>query len=86
MVDNQRNHEMLVEQLTALGHPGVQFRFTSEPVPEGRAPAPALEPVDQPKSVGRSRPEKIDPEEFKDAPLIQKALELFRGRIVEVQK
>ena len=32
------------------------------------------------------QPEKIDPEEFKDDPLIQKALEMFRGRIVEVRK
>ncbi|MDP6794626.1 MAG: DNA polymerase III subunit gamma/tau [Verrucomicrobiota bacterium] len=86
LVDNQRNHEMLAEQLAALGHPGVQFRFTSAPPPEGRAPAPALEPIDEPKTTGRSRSEKIDPEEFKDDPLIQKALELFRGRIVEVQK
>ena len=95
LVDNQRNHEMLAEQLAALGHVDVQFRFTSEPPPEGRAPAPSLEPIDEPEVARRAKqgkttaapqPEKLDPEEFKNDPLIQKALELFRGRIVEVRK
>ena len=95
LVDNQRNHKMLAEQLAALGHADVQFRFTSEPPSEGRAPAPPLEPIDEPSAAGRAKPgktkavtqpEKIDPEEFKNDPLIQKALELFRGRIVEVRK
>ena len=95
LVDNQRNREMLAEQLALLGHENVQFRFTSEPPPEGRQPAPALEPIDEPQAASRAKPgmtkavpqpEKIDPEQFKDDPLIQKALELFRGRIVEVRK
>ncbi|MDP7586077.1 MAG: DNA polymerase III subunit gamma/tau, partial [Verrucomicrobiota bacterium] len=95
LVDNQRNHEMLAEQLAALGHADVRFRFTSEPPPEGRAPAPALEPIDEPQAASRAKqgkttaapqPEKLDPEEFKNDPLIQKAVELFRGRIVEVRK
>ncbi len=98
LVDNQRNHEMLAEQLAALGHVDVQFRFTSEPPPEGRAPVPSLEPIDEPEVANRAnrakqgkttvapQPEKLDPEEFKNDPLIQKALELFRGRIVEVRK
>ena len=95
LVDNQRNHEMLAEQLAALGHADVRFRFTSELPPEGRAPAPALEPIDEPQAASRAKqgkttaapqPEKLDPEEFKNDPLIQKALELFRGRIVEVRK
>ncbi|MBI1842752.1 MAG: DNA polymerase III subunit gamma/tau, partial [Verrucomicrobia bacterium] len=30
-------------------------------------------------------PVKLDPSEFKNDPLIQKALEIFRGRIVEVR-
>jgi len=93
LVDNQRNHEMLAEQLAALGHPGVQFRFTSEPPPEGSAPAPVLEPIDEPEPQPKhgnkttsTQSVPIDPDEFKNDPLIQKALELFRGRIVEVRK
>ena len=86
---------MLAEQLALLGHENVQFRFTSEPPPQGWQPAPALEPIDEPQAASSAKPgmtkavpqpEKIDPEEFKDDPLIQKALELFRGRIVEVRK
>jgi hypothetical protein len=39
------------------------------------------------KKVKREpQPEKLDPEEFKNDPLIQKALESFKGRIVEVRK
>ena len=93
LVDNQRNQEMLAEQLAALGHPGVQFRFTSEPPPKGSTPAPALEQIDESepepgreKKTATTQSVPIDPDEFKNDPLIQKALELFRGRIVEVRK
>ena len=95
LVDNKHNHEMLAKQLAALGHADVQFRFTSEPPPEGLQSAPTLEPVGElppasrakpRKSMAAPQPEKIDPEEFKNDQLIKKALELFRGRIVEVRK
>ena len=58
-------------------------------------PAPTLEPIGElpaasrakpGKSMATPQPEKIDPEEFKNDQLIKKALELFRGRIVEVRK
>jgi hypothetical protein len=39
-----------------------------------------------PKVKREPQPEKIDPEEFKNDELIQKAMELFKGRIVEVRK
>ena len=95
LVDNRRNHEMLSEQIAALGHADVQFSFTSKPPPGGRAAAPVLDPIDEPPAAARAKPEipkaapqpvKLDPEEFKNDPLIQKAMELFRGRIVEVRK
>jgi hypothetical protein len=95
LVDNRRNHEMLSEQIAALGHADVQFRFTSKPPPGGRTAAPVLDPIDEPPAAVRAKPEipkaapqpvKLDPEEFKNDPLIQKAMELFRGRIVEVRK
>ena len=95
LVDNRRNHEMLSEQIAALGHADVQFRFTSKPPPGGRTAAPVLDPIDEPSAAVRAKPEipkaapqpvKLDPEEFKNDPLIQKAMELFRGRIVEVRK
>ena len=95
LVDNRRNHEMLSEQIAALGHADVQFSFTSKPPPGGRTATPVLEPIDEPPAAVRAKPEmpkaapqpvKLDPEEFKNDPLIQKAMELFRGRIVEVRK
>ena len=95
LVDNRRNHEMLSEQIAALGHADVQFSFTSKPPPGGRTAAPVLDPIDEPPATVRAKPEipkaapqpvKLDPEEFKNDPLIQKAMELFRGRIVEVRK
>ena len=95
LVDNKHNHEMLAKQLAALGHVDVQFRFTSEPPPEGLQSAPTLESIGElpaasrakpGKSMATPQPEKIDPEEFKNDQLIKKALELFRGRIVEVRK
>ena len=101
LVDNQRNHEMLAEQIKALGHDGVQFRFVDDPPPEDSVPEPVLEPIgDLPepepaaeveaasstKAKKEPKPEQINPEEFKNDPLIQKALELFKGRIVEVRK
>ena len=95
LVDNHRNHDMLAEQLAKLGYPDVQFRFTSEAPSDGSEAPPPLEPIDEPTAVvgglkkgsdkTTPQPEKIDPETFKDDPLIQKALELFRGRIVEVR-
>jgi DNA polymerase-3 subunit gamma/tau len=95
LVDNRRNHEMLSEQIAALGHADVQFSFTSKPPLGGRTAAPVLDPIDEPPAAVRAKPEipkaapqpvKLDPEEFKNDPLIQKAMELFRGRIVEVRK
>ncbi len=96
LVDNQRNHDMLAEQLAELGYPDVQFRFTNEAPSVGSEAPPPLAPIDEPTAVVRGlkkandkttpQPEEIDPEAFKGDPLIQKALELFRGRIVEVRQ
>jgi DNA polymerase-3 subunit gamma/tau len=103
LVDNHRNHDMLAEQLKALGHDEVQFRFVDDPPPEDSVSESLLEPIGdlpgaivppeiaaeeqaQPKVKKEPKPEQINPEEFKNDPLIQKALELFKGRIVEVRK
>ena len=108
LVDNQRNHDMLVKQIEVLGHDNVQFRFVDDPPPEDSVTKPpVLEPIGdlpqvdsdvvsnddsqpEPNEVKKLKrepqPEKLDPEEFKNDSLIQKALELFKGRIVEVRK
>ena len=52
LVDNQRNHDMLAEQLKALGHDEVQFRFVDDPPPEDSVPEPVLEPIgDLPEAI-----------------------------------
>jgi DNA polymerase-3 subunit gamma/tau len=62
----------------------------SPPETTGR-PKPTPPPTTQTAAVRpapaekRPLPEKTNPEEFKNDPLIQKALEVFKGRIVEVR-
>lgn len=60
---------------------------TSAPVPAaapaGRAPEPAAaEPA--PPTNGNAASAPVDPEKFKDDPLIKQALEIFKGRIARV--
>jgi DNA polymerase-3 subunit gamma/tau len=66
------------------------------PAPEPAAPAPAAAPKTAPKAAAgdtppppapkpKSEPVPFNQEEFKNDPLIQKALEVFKGRIVEVR-
>lgn len=59
-------------------------RFASAPAPASGRPAPAngTQPKkDKPAPV----PVVLNAEEFKNDPLIQKALEIFKGRIIEVR-
>jgi hypothetical protein len=54
--------------------------------PAGPGPAAGPAGADSRKAKpGKGMPETISAEEFKNDPLIQKALELFKGQIVEVQ-
>jgi DNA polymerase-3 subunit gamma/tau len=99
LVDNSRNHTLIQTKLAELGHPQVQVKFIQAeappqwknnplpppppvvpaPTPEGKpAPARAPEPA-------RSEPVASSKVEFKNDPLIQKALEVFKGQIVEVR-
>jgi DNA polymerase-3 subunit gamma/tau len=97
LVDNSRNHTVLQTKLTELGHPNCQIKFiehegppaglpVSKPATPGEAPA---EGVAQPASTPtRDAKEKsavpFNKNDFKNDPLIQKALEIFKGQIVEV--
>ena len=93
LVDNAKNHTLLQTKLSELGHPNMQVKFVQaaapphrpvEPPPAVRGPAaqPAasVEPPRQnPPAVSAG---KID---FRNDPLIQKALEIFKGQIVDVR-
>jgi DNA polymerase-3 subunit gamma/tau len=101
LVDNARNHTLLQTKLAELGHPNAQIKFVktevsaarvqqpakvASPAPdapkrtEGRSPASST-PVAKEKPV----PVSFNKNDFKNDPLIQKALEIFKGQIIEVR-
>jgi DNA polymerase-3 subunit gamma/tau len=101
LIDNSKNHTLLATKMTELGHHSAQFKFIKAEAPANRArpaaPAPAPAPVAAPKTAPKattadvlppkpkSEPVAFSQDEFKNDPLIQKALEVFKGRIVEVR-
>jgi DNA polymerase-3 subunit gamma/tau len=98
LVDNARNHTILQTKLAELGHPNSQIKFIKAEAPEGRAPAalssapavttaPASKPTLATASALKEKPAPVslNKDDFKNDPLIQKALEIFKGQIVEVR-
>jgi DNA polymerase III subunit gamma/tau len=100
LVDNARNHTLLQTKLAELGHANCQIKFVKAEAPVGEkiklptpitpAAAPQVAPVAA-KPVVTAPAEKksaavpFNKETFKNDPLIQKALEIFKGQIVEVR-
>jgi DNA polymerase III subunit gamma/tau len=100
LVDNARNHTLLQTKLAELGHADCQVKFVKAEAAVGQTmkPAPAAsatsaqknaastaKPVPPVLTKGKSAPVPFNKEDFKNDPLIQKALEIFRGQIVEVR-
>jgi DNA polymerase-3 subunit gamma/tau len=98
LVNNQRTHTLLQTKLQELGQPNVQIKFIQAeaparllapaPAPSTPPPATAADPAEKPPAPAPARreaPKKISAEEFKNDPLIRKALEIFKGQIVEVR-
>ncbi len=101
LVDTARNHALLQTKLQELGHPQVQFKFiqAESPLPKASpAPAAAAEPAATvsaaPPAPAPARAEptaaktanvSLSVEDFKNDPLIKKALEIFKGQIVEIR-
>jgi hypothetical protein len=97
LVDNARNHAILQTKLAELGHPNSQIKFVKAEAPVGRTPVtlppsqpaslPATKPTMATASIikEKSAPVSFDRDDFKNDPLIQKALEIFKGQIVEVR-
>lgn len=101
LVDNPRNHALLQTKLAELGHPNSHIKFIKQdrdvakasaapaPVkPAAVAAAPAAPkpaaPAAAPKAE-KSVPVPFNKDEFKNDPLIKKALEVFKGQIIEVR-
>ncbi|HEX3856744.1 MAG TPA: DNA polymerase III subunit gamma/tau, partial [Verrucomicrobiae bacterium] len=101
LVDNARNHTLLQTKLAELGHPNCQIKFIKAEAPVGEkikpaAPAPiasiapqtvsvAAKPVAPAPAEKKSAAVPFNKDTFKNDPLIQKALEIFKGQIVEVR-
>ncbi len=100
LADNSKNHTILQTKLAELGHPDSQFKFIVAEAPVGRVPvappspaapaAPAAKAAPAAaKSVAPAAEKKssvaFNKDDFKNDPLIQKALEVFKGQIVEVR-
>ncbi|MBU6411409.1 MAG: DNA polymerase III subunit gamma/tau, partial [Verrucomicrobia bacterium] len=101
LVDNARNHGLLQTKLAELGHPDCQLKFIKAEAPAGWAkmlgasgkPSGKTAPVSNggtaggtiAAAAGAKKPAPFDKNDFKNDPLIQKALEMFKGQIVEVR-
>ena len=100
LVNNSKTHALLQGKLQELGHANVQIRFVKSdqalpratpppPPPPVAVPQPAARtetpPPAAPKPKGERPSGPINAEDFKNDPLIQKALEMFKGQIVDVR-
>ena len=94
LVDNSKNHAVVQTKLAELGYPHAQVRFIkADAPPREKVPVPApAPPLPPPLVSAKSEPPKpaqepapFKKEDFKNDPLIQKALEVFKGQIVEVR-
>jgi len=101
LVDNARNHTLLQTKLAELGHANAQIKFVKIEASAARVPQPAKvasPALAAPKRTEGGAPASSTPvakekpvsvsfnkNDFKNDPLIQKALEIFKGQIVEVR-
>jgi DNA polymerase-3 subunit gamma/tau len=98
LVDNARNHTLLQTKLSELGHPHTQIKFIKAETPANRTPVTLPPPIPAAKAASpaasttapapakeKSPATSFSKEDFKNDPLIQKALEVFKGQIVEVR-
>ncbi len=96
LVDNSRNHTLLATKLAELGHPNAMIKFVKAEAPASwdrkvvAAQPPPVSAAAKPGEAAPAAEKKPIPvafslDDFKNDPLIQKALELFKGTIVEVR-
>jgi DNA polymerase III subunit gamma/tau len=99
LVDNARNHTLFQTKLAELGHANCQIEFVKAEAPANRPQIAAAENISREVRKGEisTQPSRDIPSikerasvpfnknDFKNDPLIQKALEIFKGQIVEVR-
>ncbi|MEI8062977.1 MAG: DNA polymerase III subunit gamma/tau [Verrucomicrobiota bacterium] len=77
-VDTGRNREILQAKLKEKLHTDVSLKFTI---------SDSVAPASKPSAAVAERPVKVaNAGDFKNDPLIKKALEIFKGQIIEVRK
>jgi hypothetical protein len=99
LVDNAKNHTLLQTKLSELGFPNMQVKFVQAAAPPNRpaepkpaaAPAPVAASAPAPDAAAAGPPRQNPPpvsagkDDFKNDPLIQQALEVFKGQIVDMR-
>ena len=97
LVDTTKTRTLVSTKMQELGHPNVQVKFVVTDAPAQRSPATAATQTTSPEApqtsattapppaAARSASTPFDPKDFKNDPLIQRALEIFKGQIVEVR-
>jgi DNA polymerase-3 subunit gamma/tau len=98
LVDNARNHVLLQTKLAELGRANCRIKFVKAEAPVGKKTIPASAPAASPAPPATSQtaspaatatksktPVAFNKNDFKNDPLIQKALEIFKGQIIEVR-
>ncbi len=99
MVDQRKHHHTLEACLAQLGHEGVGIKFIlskqvkAKAKPAAHAPDSEVPPSSLPQTGTPSEPSRAsadatvppDPKAFLEDPLIQKALETFKGRLINVE-
>ena len=88
LVDNSKNQTVIQTKLAELGMPGMLVKFVQSERPvDWAAPRSAELPPATPGSTPVKKPvkESLTEKDFKNDPLIKKALEIFEGRIVDIR-
>jgi hypothetical protein len=92
LVDNPKNHTLIQAKLREMGHGHPAVKFVKAERPSAAATAPISSPnTPAAKPAATAAPKKqatgpMDMDAFKKDPLIQQALEEFKGRVVSFQK
>jgi len=99
LVDNVKNRTLIQTKLKELGRGDLQVKFIKIEASANRprlpapaevavstaAPAPAAKEAPAAPAKSRIEPVPFNKDEFKNDPLIRKALEVFKGQIVDVR-
>jgi DNA polymerase-3 subunit gamma/tau len=93
LVDNAKTHGLLQTKLAELGHANAKVKFIKADAPARKSPVEgSAQPASTPGANAPAQPRKertasapLSKEDFKNDPLIKKALEVFKGQIVDVR-